>query len=252
MTISAHSPTYPVRAVPLSRPFVWIARGWDDLMHHRTASLAYGLIVSSMGMIIIAYQRHPLYLAAAVSLFLLVGPVISAGVCELSRCRDINEETSFNHSLDALRPNHDNLINVANYMLLIGIAWFACTFFIMQSMLGSAAPQLDQTLWGDGFRHLSQAQVMAYGISWVGLSGVIFALSCVAVPMIIDHHSDAKSAMKTSLQVTIKDFPAMMVWAAIIVSLVAFAFATYLVAMVVIFPLLGHATWFAYRDLVKQ
>lgn len=70
--------------------------------------------------------------------------------------------------------------------------------------------------------------------------------------MIIARHVDASTAMLTSLRVTIKDFPVMLVWSLLILVLVAKGFATYLAAMVVIFPLLGHATWYAYRDPVKD
>ena len=58
--------------------------------------------------------------------------------------------------------------------------------------------------------------------------------------------------MRMSLRVTWRDFPAMLVWAALIIALVLLGFATKLVAMIVVFPLLGHATWRAYREPVEQ
>lgn len=65
---TVHHPidSYPVRSVPLSRPFVWLLEGWDDLLHHRGASLAYGLLVSILGALILAYGRHPFFIAATV------------------------------------------------------------------------------------------------------------------------------------------------------------------------------------------
>jgi uncharacterized membrane protein len=69
--------------------------------------------------------------------------------------------------------------------------------------------------------------------------------------MIVDRHVDATTAMRMSLRVTVRDLPAMLVWAALIVGLVFVGFATGLLAMVIIFPLLGHATWRAYRELVE-
>jgi uncharacterized membrane protein len=68
--------------------------------------------------------------------------------------------------------------------------------------------------------------------------------------MIIEHHVSAATAMRTSLRVAAKDLPAMLVWGALIVLLVGLGFATAMLALVVVFPLLGHATWYAYRDLV--
>jgi uncharacterized membrane protein len=73
----------------------------------------------------------------------------------------------------------------------------------------------------------------------------------VAVPMIVDRDVDAATAVRTSHRVTLADLPAMLIWAALIVLLAAIGFLTFLVGMVVVFPLLGHATWHAYRDLVR-
>ena len=68
--------------------------------------------------------------------------------------------------------------------------------------------------------------------------------------MITENNIDAGTAMRTSFKVTMRDLPAMLVWATMITILVCLGFLTYLVGMVVIFPLLGHATWRAYKDLV--
>jgi uncharacterized membrane protein len=83
------------------------------------------------------------------------------------------------------------------------------------------------------------------------LAGVVFTLSVVAVPLIIDRHASASEAMWTSVRVTFANLPAMLVWAGLIVTLTALGFVTLLFGMVIIAPLLGHATWHAYRDLVR-
>jgi uncharacterized membrane protein len=70
--------------------------------------------------------------------------------------------------------------------------------------------------------------------------------------MLIDRHVDAATAIRMSLRVTARDFPAMLVWALLIVALVALGYVTWLLGMVVVLPLLGHATWHAYRDIVEE
>lgn len=251
-TVSHPIPVYSIRHVPASRPFIWIACAWDDLLHHRAASLSYGILVSALGVLILAYERHPFYLAAAVSGFLLVGPVLAAGLCELSRCSDTNLKTDFDSSLKALRRNHDALLGVANRLLGISIVWFIFSYLLMQSFMATVAPGIEQTVWGDVLRHLSERQIAAYLISGGILAAIVFVMSVVTVPMIVDRHVDARTAIATSLRVTMKDFPVMIVWASLIVALVAVGFASLMIGMIVIFPLLGHATWYAYRDLVKQ
>lgn len=250
-TIIAHTPVYPIRAVPVSRPFIWLSRGWDDLLHHRMASLAYGLLVSVIGWIAFSYERHPYFVAAAITAFMLMGPLMAAGLCELSRCRDSNETADFDSSLKALRPNHDSLLGVANRLVLIAAAWFILSYVVMQLAFGSVAPHFEQTVWGDVLHQLSNQQIFAYLCSAGMLAVIVFVLSVVTVPMIIDRHVDSATAIKTSLRVSAKDWPAMLVWAILVALLIVVGLATYMVAMVVIFPLLGHATWYAYRDLVK-
>lgn len=250
-TIDHPITNYPIRSVPLSRPFIWIASAWDDLLHHRAASLTYGLLVSVLGMIVLAYERHPLFVAAAISCFMLLGPILAAGLCELSRCSDLNEKTDFDTSLKTLRKNHDSLLGVAKTLMVIGVVWFGFSYFVMQSSFGTVTPGIEQTVWGDVYRHLTDTQIAAYIICGGILAAVVLALSVVTVPMIVDRHVSARVAMRTSLRVTGKDFPVMLVWGTLIGLLVAIGFATFLIAMVVIFPLLGHATWYAYRDLVK-
>ncbi|MCG3171816.1 MAG: hypothetical protein CALGDGBN_03521 [Pseudomonadales bacterium] len=131
------------------------------------------------------------------------------------------------------------------------MAWFLISWFLLDSMLGSAAPAYSQTLWGDLLVSLSPTQLMSYLAAGGILAAIVFSLSVVSVPMMIDAGADARTAMATSLRVTLRDPPAMITWAALIVVLVAVGFASLLIGMIVVFPLLSHATWHAYRDLVR-
>ena len=71
--MGAHSGTLPdVRSVPLAQPLNWLGKGWEDLLHHKSASLAYGLLVAVLGALILSIGRHPYLLAAAVTGFLRV------------------------------------------------------------------------------------------------------------------------------------------------------------------------------------
>jgi len=229
---------------------VWIGKGWDDLLHHRGASLAYGWLVSVMGVLILAYARHPLFIAFTITAFLLVGPIMTAGLCELSRRQSIGEHADFATSLGALRGHRHNLMGFANALLVIGALWFIISSAIVFSAAGSVAPPVAATVGGDVLRQISSTQLFGYVASGGLLACLVFAISVVAVPMIVENNVNAKTAMGTSLKICQRDLPAMLVWAAIIAASVAIGFATYLVGMIVIFPVLGHATWHAYKDLV--
>jgi uncharacterized membrane protein len=133
---------------------------------------------------------------------------------------------------------------------MISVIWFAVSGAILFGLVGSVAPSVQSTLWGGVMQQLTSSQLSAYLIVGLVLAGMVFALSVVTVPMIVDRHVDASTAMRTSLRVTTQALPAMLVWATLIAALVLFGFATGLLAMVFIFPLLGHATWRAYSELV--
>jgi uncharacterized membrane protein len=105
-------------------------------------------------------------------------------------------------------------------------------------------------LWGSFTDALTRPELLGYIISGAILAGVVFTLSVVAVPLIIDRHASATDAMLISAKVTFANIPAMLVWAALIVGVTALGFVTLLLGMIIVAPLLGHATWHAYRDLV--
>jgi uncharacterized membrane protein len=243
--------SYPVRSVPLSRPFVWLLEGWDDLLHHRSASLAYGLLVSALGALILAYGQHPFFIAALCVGFLLVGPLLTAGLCELSRCRDAGEIANFQSSLVALRRSRGGLLGVAETLALLAVIWFGLSAALYLGLVGSIAPSLDTTMWGNITAQFSNSQLLAYLAIGLILAAIVFAVSVVTIPMIVDRHVDAGTAIRMSLRVSWRDFPAMLVWAALIAGLVLFGFLTGLLGMILVFPLLGHATWRAYRELVE-
>lgn len=241
----------PVMHVPLARPFIWLGRGWEDLRRTPRASLAYGLLVSVLGAVILGFWRHPYFIAAGVSGFLLVGPLFAAGLCELSRRRAAGEPADFDTSLSVLARHRKALIRFSAELLAIAAIWFAASTLMLHLALGSAGPSVEATQWGGVLEQMTGAQMISYAVVGVLLGCVVFARSVVAVPLIIDRNVDSPTAVRTSIRVTLSDLPAMILWAALIVILVGLGFATFLVGMVAIFPLLGHATWHAYRDLVK-
>ena len=250
-TIDHPDTHYPVRSIPLTRPFIWLRDGWTDMQHHRSASLAYGILVSLLGALILAFDRHPFFIAAMTTGFLLMGPILTAGLCELSRCRDEGKTANFQSSLLPLRRNHSSLLGFAKILSLIAVTWFALSSLVFYGVVGDVAPSLESTTGGDVVRQLTSSQLTAYSIVGFVLCATVFFLSLVSVPMIVERHVEASTAIRTSLRVATQDLPAMLVWAALIVGLVAIGVMTGMLAMVFIFPLLGHATWRAYKELVE-
>ncbi len=239
-----------VHRIPPTRPLVWLGQAWVDFRNNPLASLAYGLLVTVMGTIILMFNSHPFMVAGALTGFLLVGPIMTTGLCELSRQREQGKHINFEQSLQAMHHNRQGLFGFANRLFAIGVGWMLLSAVLLDRALGAAAPAIGDTVWGGAWGALTTDQLLLYLGTWGLLSAVVFSISVVSVPMILDASTDAKTAIRTSLRVTVQDLPAMLVWALVILGLVAFGFASGLAGMVVVFPLLGHATWHAYRELV--
>ncbi|NNL57644.1 MAG: DUF2189 domain-containing protein [Pseudomonadales bacterium] len=247
-----HLHPYELRHVPALAPFDWLAKAWSDLLQHPAASLAYGALITLFGGLLLGYPRHPFVVAGLITGFMLVGPVLAAGLCALSRARSEGLPQGFEHSLRTLHESRRPLLRFAGLLAALALAWFAVSSLLLQQFFGSVGPSLSHTLMGDVLRHIEPMQLVAYTAIGGALAAAVFVLSAVTVPLILDRNARVRNAMLTSVKsVLAADLPAMLVWACLCVLLIALAFATFLLGMVVIFPLLGHATWYAYLDLVK-
>ncbi len=175
---------------------------------------------------------------------------MTTGLCELSRRREAHEELGFDESLQGLARNPEGLFYFGVVLAAIAAVWFVLSALVLQSVLHTSAPSLGVALWGGLTDVASRSQVIAYVGSGAVLAAVVFILSVVAVPLIIDRHASALDAMWISTKAVFWNLPAMLVWAGLIVVLTAAGFATFLLGMIIVAPLLGHATWHAYRDLI--
>lgn len=241
-----------VRRVPMLESIVWLRHGWDDLWTIRWPSLAHGALIAILGAVFIILGSTHLYLiAAALTGYLLVAPIMSTGLCELSRRRAASEPLGFDESLLPVSRDRDSLIRFGAVLAVIAFLWFVASAVTLQSVLHVPTPTLAVMLWGVFTDVVTGPQLLAYIGSGAVLAAIVFSVSVVAVPLIIDRHASATDAIFASIKVTLKNLPAMIVWSALIVALTAFGFLTFLIGMVVVAPLLGHATWHAYRELIR-
>jgi uncharacterized membrane protein len=251
-TVAPEEHDVPIRHVTIGHPFLWLRDGYADFIAHPLPSLAYGALVALLGALVLAYQRHPLFIASALLGFLLVGPIFSAGLCELSRLRSLGQPTSFEASLQVLSRCRGQLLTLAFLLLLLAVVWFAISLAVLYALEGNIGPSLESTVWGDVMRALTPTQMLVYAGSGLVLCIGGFLLTVISVPLIIDHHLSATEAMRTSVRTARCDILPMLIWAAIVALLAAVGFATWLLGLVVIFPFLGHATWSVYKDLVPE
>jgi uncharacterized membrane protein len=239
-----------IRHVSIRQPRVWLRQGWQDVRQIGKPGLAHGVLIAVLGAVLLMLGSTHLYLtAAAVTGYLLVGPVMTTGLCELARRRAAHEPLGFDESLQALTRNPQGLMHFAGLLALLALLWFLFSAIVLEATLNASVPSLAVALWG-GAAPMSIVQVLGYIVCGALLAALVFSVSVVAVPLMIDRHATATEAMRASVRATLANLPAMLMWGALIVVVTAIGFVTLLVGMVVVAPLLGYATWHAYRDLI--
>ncbi len=252
--INQHVPAQlSIHHVALFRPFKWLMLAWQDISHHPKASLAHGLIVTGLIFVtLLITSIHVYIIAAAISGFMLIGPILSAGLCELSRQIEQGKTVSFDSSMQGLSQSQSSLAQFAGILLGVSLLWFLLSGLVLLATIDIAVPSLQQLLWGNIFDVVNPSQLIIYVLIGGLLAGIVFMVSVVSVPAIIENNISPIDAMALSTKVTLENLATILVWGILIVTLTVVGFATYLIAMIVIYPLLSHATWHAYRDLVDK
>lgn len=241
-----------IRHIGIDRPFVWLKAGWNDVRFNPLPSLAYGLLFALCGdLIILATLNRPHLLTVSVSGFFLIAPLLAAGLNELSRQHEAGKKPFFIDSIQCFRNNVESLAFYGLLLALIGLMWerfSAIAFALLGSSAGIDARSFIVSLVLSGEHN-------AFIGTWFALGGVlalcVFMISVVTVPMMLDHGADMPTATVTSLRAFLLNTGPLLLWAALLVTLTLIGFATLLFGLVVIMPILGHATWHAYRDLVE-
>jgi len=252
--LNHHIPAqFSIKHAAVARPFNWLALAWQDMSNHPKASLAHGLIVTALLLLtLLITSLHVYVIAAAITGFMLIGPILSAGLCEQSRQSEQGKTVSFDSSLEGLKHCQSSLIQFSGILLGFTLVWFAISGLLLLVTVGDALPSLQQLLWGSVFDIMNPMQLTLYTLIGGLLASFVFVVSVVSIPAIIENNISAFYAMAASIKVTIENIPTMLVWAALIVILTGVGFVTYLIGMIVIYPLLAHASWHAYRDLVQN
>jgi uncharacterized membrane protein len=246
-------PLPEVTHVEASRPVAWLGRGWQDLCATPGPSLAHGVNLVVLGcLVLVLCSTHVALFAAAVSGFLLVGPVFGAAFYELSRLRESGEAATFDASLEGAIKHGRALAYLGLVLAALALAWGWLSGVLFERGFGGYLPSVFES----AYHVLSDGNYgrffVTYATTGAVLAVVAFLLSAVSAPMIFDGRADTKTAMLTSIKAIIANPVPMAIWAGIIAVLTAIGFATLMLGLVVVLPLLGHATWHAYRDLVRH
>nr|WP_297357346.1 DUF2189 domain-containing protein [uncultured Caldimonas sp.] len=256
--MDAHSPhtAQPASALDIPRnrlsfgaPLRWLALGWRDFVRCPGIGCFYGTCFALMGWTLMLVFRHaPAWTLALSAGFLLVGPFLCLGLYEASRALERGERPDLGGSLPAWESNLGTMAIFGGVLLILEMLWgraslivFAVSFDGMPDFKGSVLQLLDPQNLGFIVAYLAVGGVFA---------GLIFAVSVVAIPMILDRQADAITAGLTSLRLVLTQPLVMVWWGALITGLVVLALLPWFLGLLIAGPVLGHASWHAYRAAV--
>ena len=239
-----------VRTVGLTAPLRWTAAGWRDFRAHPLPSAFYGACFALMGLLAYAvFQAAYEYISALVTGFFLVGPFLCIGLYALTQRREAGQPAWLAPTLDAWAPNKSAIGLFSLVLAVILLVWARASLIVFALFYTSELPDLH-----DFLRQVVSLDNLEFLIAYLVVGGffaaLVFAISVVSVPMMLDRNTDGIVAVLTSLKAVSANVGAMVVWALVIVALVSVGFATWFLGLVVTVPVIGHATWYAYRELV--
>ena len=239
------------RHLPPFEGLRWLAAGWRDFWTRPASSLAYGIGVFLLSWAfiwtLVAFGRDYI-LFPALAGFMIVAPFLAIGLYEKSRAIEDDRQIDF-ISMLLVRPRAGAQVFFAGLLLcLLMLLWMRAAVLIYALFFGvTAFPGLDRVV-GMLFGTAYGWAMLIVGTAIGGLfAAFAFAISVFAVPMLLDRRVDALTGLSTSMKLVWNNFLPMVAWGAMVLVLFSLCVATGLVSTIVIFPLLGHATWHAYR-----
>lgn len=241
------------RNLPARAALAWLGHGWRDLVAAPGPSLAYGLFLTLLSYAVLRalHAAGLLYLALpAIAGFLIVGPFLAIGLYEASRSRSAGRTARLSDML-ALRPAAGAQLAYAGLLLgLLVLFWLRAADLLYALFFGltpfpGAAEALKNVLTTPRGWALIATGMLVGGL----FAAFAFAISVFSIPMLVARRTDALTAMGLSFAMTVQNLRPMLAWGALVATGLAVSAATGLIGLVVIFPVLGHGTWHAWRAI---
>jgi len=233
----------PCRSIDVNAPIGWLNRGWQDFLNAPLPSLSLGVLLTLLSYAIAwatwSFGTLALYLGLA-SGFVFAGPILAVGFYSISRRLETGQPISIGVCLQQGWQRLRDLLVLGVVILIVLLVWAraASTVHIFFPAEGGGE-------WQELIPFLAIGSVVG-----ALFAAIVFAASAFSLPMLVDRRTDSVTAVITSVNAVLRNKPAMLAWAGVIVACVLAGFVTGLLAFAILLPVIGHATWHAYRETI--
>jgi len=239
-----------VRPLGWGAPWRWLVRGAQDLIAHPGIALFYGFCFWFMALVLgWVFSSSPEYTMSIVSGCLLVGPFLAMGLYDVSRRRGRGETPALGHSITCWDSHVPSMGMLVLVLIVLELLWGRASLVVFAVFFNTGMPSTTgvlKAIFNPGNWEFILVYLAVGGI----FATLVFSTMVVSVPMILDRDTDAITAGLTSMRVVYENTGVMLLWATLIVVLTALALWPWGVGLLVLGPLLGHASWHAYCDAV--
>ena len=231
-------------------PVNWLKAGWEDFKNTGYRGAFYGGLFFLMGYAIVrVYATRWQLTMGLISGFFLMGPFICTGLYELSRQLHRGESVSLSDSMVCWRRNLGAIAFFAVILTFAMIVWARVSVILFALFSTTSFPTLKGVLLS-----IFSLDNAAFVFAWLGVgflfASIVYAIGVVAVPMMLDRKDDTLTAVFTSVRTILNNPVPMYLWAALVVIIIGASLLLGFFPLVVTAPVVGHATWHAYRQLV--
>lgn len=250
-----HSPAPTVRKISAADLFEILMRGISDEGAYRTdvffLVLGYPILCFGAAYVAFGLDMIPLLFPLASGMAIL-GPAAAVGLYEMSRRREQGLEVNWRNAFDVVhRPAIGGILMLGMLLAALFLSWLAAAWLIYTSTMGPALPNSAGEFMRDVLATDAGHRMIAEGLG----IGFLFALaammiSVVSFPLMVDRDVGFDTAVKTSVRAVLANPGPMTGWGLIVAALLVLGSIPLFIGLVVVIPVLGHATWHLYRKMV--
>jgi uncharacterized membrane protein len=244
-----------IRRVGLERPWVWLSEGWNDFSRAPFVSLSYGLaLVAVSYMLVLGLSSIGLFylVLPLIAGFMLMGPIVAVGLYEVSRLHSLGREARLSDAFGAFARNAGQISAIGLVLMLMLLFWVRVALLVFALFFSYQPPTLEGFVNTVFFTEQGLIFLVVGSAIGAVIATVVFAVTALSIPMLLDRDTDIFTAVATSVRGVMENWQTMLGWAGLIVLFTAAGLATAFIGLALALPLIGYASWYAYKEIVAN